>query len=69
MALPVRLGGLGNPTKRATLYYNTSQMVTASLVALILQQFCVHPADYLHAQGQAKLDAQKVRNQPQNKNF
>ena len=68
MALPVRLGGLGisNPTKQATLHYNTSQKVTTPLVALILQQSCAHPAEYLHEQGKAKLDARKIRNQQQN---
>ena len=67
MVLPVRLGGLGisNPTKQATLHYSTSQKVTAPLVALILQQSYVHPAGFSHAQGKAKLDARKARNQQQ----
>ena len=65
MALPVRLGGLGitNPTQEAVHHHNTSLKVTASLVALILQQSNVYCTDSKDTLKQAKLDARKTRQQ------
>jgi len=67
MALPVRLGGLGiaNTTQQAAHHHNTSQKVTAPLVALILQQSNFYSPESKDTQRQAKLDARKTRQQRQ----
>ena len=62
MALPVRFGGLGiiDPSRQATTHYNMSEKITASLVALILQQSHTYSPEAKAEQIKAKKNARTI---------
>ena len=65
MALPTRLGGLGitNPSKHTTIWNETSEKITAPLVALILQQSDSYPPEAKEEQVKEKNNARCLQRQ------
>ena len=65
LALPVRLGGLGiiDPSRQTKCQHNTSEKISAPLVALILQQSCIYSAEDKATQMKAKNNARTHRRQ------
>jgi len=62
-SLPCRFGGLGliNPMKIADSQFNASQLITASLKELIIEQsVCAHPPDVRSIKAQVHLDCQRT---------
>ncbi len=65
MALSVRLGGLGiiDPSRQTAYQHNTSEKITAPLVALILQQSHTYPSEVKAKQMKSKNNARTLRRQ------
>ena len=65
MALPVRLGGIGiiDPCRQSTANNNASEKITASLVALILQQSHTYSSETKAEQLRARKDTRTLRRQ------